>query len=67
MAFLTEIDHQNFEKCLVIPIKGEIPKFKNVNLFKYNIYIEFCIGCHFEFRDKRITKFLYQKKIGIIL
>ena len=29
------IDHLNLEKCLVIPIKGEIPKFKNTNLLEY--------------------------------
>ena len=29
------INHQNFEKSLVIPIKGEIPKFNNKNLLEY--------------------------------
>lgn len=29
------INHKNFEKCLVIPIKGEIPTFGNKNLLEY--------------------------------
>ena len=29
------IDHNNLEKCLVIPIKGEIPLFGNKNLLEY--------------------------------
>ena len=29
------INHNNYEKCLVIPIKGEIPTFRNKNLLEY--------------------------------
>ena len=29
------INHLDFEKCLVIPIKGKIPKFNNINLLEY--------------------------------
>ena len=52
------IDHVNLEKCLVIPIKGKIPKFKNNNLLEYmseSIFSSKLIDSYFVTTDNEET------------
>ena len=60
------ISYESFEKCLVIPIKGKIPTFKNVNLLKYiskSIFSNKLIDTYFVATDNSETA-LIAKDLG---